>query len=88
MKLLVIGCGSIGKRHIRNALEIVMRNQNIIAVDTRDDRLQEVKNYGVEKVFKDFEDAIKEEFDIALICSPTSLNMAFDFSKTKKTSVY
>ena len=86
MKLLVIGCGSIGKRHIRNALEIGISNQNIIAVDTRDDRLQEVKNYGVEKVFKDFEDAIKEEFDIALICSPTSLHIkqCLTLAKLKK----
>ena len=47
MKILVIGCGSIGKRHINNILSL---NQNIdvIAWNRSEKRLKEVsKNYGI-----------------------------------------
>ena len=74
-KLFIVGAGSIGKRHIRNSIKLGVNPENIISLDTRDDRLDEVKSLGVQKVFKDFEKALKEEFDAAIICSPTSLHL-------------
>ena len=43
---LVIGCGSIGKRHIKNLISIGIKN--IYAVDLREDRLAEIE--GLEGV--------------------------------------
>ena len=73
--LFIVGAGSIGKRHIRNSIALGIKPENIISLDTRDDRLDEVKSLGVKKVYKDFEEAIKENFDAAIICSPTSLHI-------------
>ncbi len=42
MKLLVVGTGSIGKRHIRNLIQVGIDANDITAVDTRTDRRQEV----------------------------------------------
>ena len=75
IKLLIVGAGSIGKRHIRNALKIGLSKENIIVVDTRKDRLEEVKKLGIKLFFNDFDKAIKEDFDAGIICSPTSLHI-------------
>tara|TARA_B100001057_G_scaffold497538_1_gene601911 strand:- start:757 stop:1761 length:1005 start_codon:yes stop_codon:yes gene_type:complete len=75
IKLFIVGAGSIGKRHIRNAISIGVLPENIISLDTRDDRLNEVKELGIKKVYKDFDKALEEEFDAAIICSPTSLHL-------------
>ena len=70
IKLLVVGTGSIGKRHIKNAITLGISPNNIYAVDTQK-RLNEVKKLGLIKLFKNFDHALKEEFDAAIICSPT-----------------
>ena len=75
VKLLVVGAGSIGKRHIRNALHIGIPKENILAMDTREDRLEEVKKLGIKLTFDDFDKAIKQDFDAGIICSPTSLHI-------------
>ncbi len=74
-KLFIVGAGSIGKRHIRNAISIGVKPENIISLDTRDDRLNEVKELGIKKVYNNFDKALVEEFDAAIICSPTSLHL-------------
>ena len=43
MKILVIGCGSTGKRHIRNLIKLKINVKNIHAIDKRKDRIKEVK---------------------------------------------
>lgn len=77
MKILVVGCGSIGKRHIRNLITIGVEPANIYCVETRDDRIDEVKNYGIKNVYKNLELALNEveNFDASVICSPTSLHI-------------
>ena len=86
IKIFIVGAGSIGKRHIRNSISIGINPDNIISLDKRDDRLEEVKQLGVKKVFKDFDLAIKEEFDAAIICSPTSMHIeqSLKLAKLKK----
>ena len=49
IKLFVVGAGSIGKRHIKNAISIGINPDNIISLDKRDDRIEEVKKLGVKK---------------------------------------
>lgn len=70
-----MGAGSIGKRHIRNAISIGINPDNIISLDTRDDRIDEVKKLGVKKTYKNFGEALKEDFDAAIVCSPTSMHI-------------
>ncbi|MDC0391183.1 Gfo/Idh/MocA family oxidoreductase [Candidatus Pelagibacter ubique] len=86
IKIFIVGAGSIGKRHIRNAISIGINPDNIISLDKRDDRLEEVKKLGVKKTFKDFDLAIKEDFDAAIICSPTSMHIeqSLKLAKLKK----
>ena len=76
MKILIVGCGSIGKRHLRNLLTIGIKHENISCVETRQDRVTEVKNYGIERVYSNLDSAlIDKNYDAAIICSPTSLHI-------------
>lgn len=74
MAMLVIGCGSIGKRHIGNlkALEA----GEIIAYDVKPARCQKVeREYGV-KTYSKLEEALAQRPDAVLVCTPTSLHTA------------
>ena len=42
-------------------------------VETREDRVTEVKIYGIERVYSNLDSAlIDKNYDAAIICSPTS----------------
>lgn len=70
---LVIGCGSIGKRHIANLRALGARQ--ILACDVRPDRIQEaVSQFGVQAV-GGLEAAWEHRPDVALITVPTSLHV-------------
>ena len=47
MKFLVIGLGSIGKRHIKNLISLGIKKENITGFDPRRDRVDEVKKIGL-----------------------------------------
>lgn len=69
MKLLVVGCGSVGKRHIGNFKSIGVNN--ITAADSRQDRLKEVQEkYGIENLYSDFNKAMERDYDAVAICTP------------------
>jgi len=73
VRFLVVGCGSIGKRHIRNlkALQV----GEVIAHDVRPERCSEVEQeYGV-KTYHHLEEALAQKPDAAFICTPTSLHI-------------
>ena len=86
LKLLIVGAGSIGKRHTRNLIKIGIKPTNLIVMDTRKDRLNEVHNLGVNNTHNNFEKALKEDFDAAIICSPTSMHIdqSIKIAKLKK----
>ena len=70
MKLLVIGCGSIGKRHIRNLLRI--SGTVVLAHDAMPDRLRAVASeYGL-RGYTDLDAALEEKPDGVLVCTPPS----------------
>lgn len=71
LKILVIGYGSIGKRHVSNLLKI---NNNQISICTRNKDIEKIKKKNV-KVFETVNDALKEEFDVVVICNETSLHV-------------
>jgi len=72
-KFLVIGCGSIGKRHIKNLLYLGIKN--IIAFDTRNDRLREMNKEFKIETFARLENALADGVNFVLICTPTSLHI-------------
>ena len=72
-RFLVVGCGSIGKRHIGNLKKLGV--EDIIAVDVREDRRGEVeKRFGM-PTFVDLASALNENVQVALICTPTHLHL-------------
>ncbi len=78
MKFLVIGCGSIGKRHIRNLR--TAGAVNIAACDPSEERRNEAaKLYGVDP-YPDIESALEKGVDVALVCSPTSMHLDQTFT--------
>ena len=73
MKIGVSGSGSIGKRHIKNAIKLGVEKEDILVFEPREDRRDEIKPLGV-KLFDNFEEFSKQEFEGAIIASPTSLH--------------
>jgi len=73
MKILVIGCGSIGERHIRN-LESLSVGE-IIACDTDRKRLSMIgKKYKIQ-MCTDLGRALGKNVDAALVCTPPSTHV-------------
>ena len=58
MRYLCIGCGSIGKRHMRNLISIGVNPEHITAMDPREDRLKEVKTMGITSLFNNFNEGL------------------------------
>ena len=52
MNILVVGAGSIGKRHLRNLIQIGISTSNLIVVETRGDRRAEVQSLGIDNIFQ------------------------------------
>lgn len=75
MKFLIIGCGSIGKRHIRNLIKIGIHKENIYAVDTRIDRQNEVSEFGVSNTYSEIPLEVLKDITCGIICSPTSMHI-------------
>lgn len=73
IKFLVMGCGSIGKRHIGNL--IALNAQRISAFDLREDRRREVEDqFGVETA-PSLEEAWRYDPEVVLITVPTALHV-------------
>ena len=82
MKFLVIGCGSIGKRHIRNLKALSIGE--ITANDVRRDRCEEVEEaYGI-KTYLDLEEALEQKPDAVLIATPTNLHLPQALAASKR----
>ena len=73
--LLVLGCGSVGKRHIEN---LVSLGCTVTGMDPREDRRSEAKALeGVRAIYSTMEDALAggEPFDAAVVASPTAFHV-------------
>lgn len=71
MKILIVGFGSIGKRHFENLSKI--SNHQIILCSKRND-LSSIRSKGT-IIHDNIEDAIKEAPDIAFVTNETSLHV-------------
>jgi predicted dehydrogenase len=73
MRFLVVGCGSIGKRHIGNLRQLGV--EDVVATDAREDRRLEVETrFGI-STFPDLAGALDKDVQVALICTPTRLHL-------------
>lgn len=82
MKFLVVGCGSIGKRHIGNLK--ILSVGDVIASDVRRDRCGEVEEvYGI-KTYLDLEEALEQKPDVVFIASPSSFHLLQALSAAKR----
>ena len=73
MLCLVVGCGSIGKRHIRNLQALKLGE--IIAHDISPARCEEVESEFQVWTFDNFKKALAQKPDVAFICTPSSLHI-------------
>ena len=72
-RFLIIGCGSIGKRHIRNLL--ACQAGGLLAFDVREDRRREVQSkFGI-PTLEDLQRAWESGPEVVLITAPTSLHV-------------
>ena len=86
MKILVLGCGSIGSRHAKNLKRLGIKD--IILCDLNIERATNLgKKIKTKFIFTDYKIAVKENPDTvaALICIPTShhINPSIFFAKNK-----
>lgn len=86
MKVAVTGAGSIGKRHIKNLQKIGIHNDNIFVLEPREDRISELKDFGITNCLTDINEFDNIDINCAVICSPTSLHIDQSIYFAKKKS--
>ena len=82
--ILVVGVGSIGKRHISNFNKYFKK---IDIADTRSDRLKDVsKLYKIRNSYKSYIDALKNhnDYSAVIICTPPHLHLDIAKEAVKK----
>ncbi len=72
-RFLVIGCGSIGKRHLRNLRKLGITD--ILAFDVRADRRKEVEEQIGVETHSDLGYAFDQQPSVVFVCSPTHLHL-------------
>jgi|ERR1035437_162667 predicted dehydrogenase len=86
MKILIVGMGGIGQRHVRNLRTLLGNDIEIIAYRVRrliiavSEKLEVEAGVDVEKkysvrVFNDLDEALAQNPDIAFVCNPSSLHI-------------
>jgi predicted dehydrogenase len=71
MKILLIGLGSIGKRHLNNILHLGFEDVTIVS---RSGNIP--SQFGSLNIFAKVEDALETaQFDAAIVCTPTALHI-------------
>jgi len=87
MKILILGLGGIGQRHLRNLRKLRGDDLEILAYDPRPDppvltdQLKVEEGASLEKkynlrIFPDIEQALAQKPQAAFICNPTSLHVS------------
>ena len=73
MRILVVGCGSVGKRHLGNLLSL---GHELLACDTRPDRQKEIKErFPSATVCSDIQEAFAKDPEAVFVCTPPSAHM-------------
>ena len=82
MKIVIIGCGSIGSRHARNLHEL--RAGELLLVDADNGRAEQLAGEIHAKSFDCIERAYDARPELALICAPTSLHLSLAFQALER----
>jgi len=80
MKILIIGGGSIGQRHLRNLKDIGIENISILDVDKK--RLPVLEEKYRVKTHKNLGNALKEKWNAIFICTPPSSHIEIALKAT------
>ena len=73
MRFLVVGCGSIGRRHLTNLVQ--MGAGQVLACDANPATLDAVTSGLGIPGFSDFKEALDQGPDVVMVCTPTHLHM-------------
>lgn len=84
MRWLVVGCGSIGDRHIGNLIGI--KAGDVFACDLDKNRLNYVKTKYKIKVFNDIEKGFNQKPDVVFICTPPSSHISIALTAIKNNA--
>lgn len=83
MKIILIGCGSIGKRHIGNLVDIGQKD--ILAFDVDANKLKEAKGiFAALKTSVKLEDLLRQKPAAAIIATPTALHIEYALAAARK----
>jgi len=74
MKFLFVGCGSIGRRHIKNLKQLT--DCEILAYRVRKESLGDFEKEHAIKTYDDLDAALNEKPDAVFITNPTSLHLS------------
>lgn len=72
-RALLVGCGSIGKRHIRNLMALGVND--IVAFRTREGASKDLPSEWGIREYSSWEEVLKEEADVAIIANPSNLHI-------------
>ncbi|HEV2297347.1 MAG TPA: Gfo/Idh/MocA family oxidoreductase [Candidatus Acidoferrales bacterium] len=81
MKILIIGCGSIGRRHAGNLRNLGVTD--LLLFDATNERAETLAGEVKGRQMDALEQGFREKPDAALICTPTSLHLEFAFEALK-----
>ena len=82
MKFLIIGCGSIGTRHLKNLKSISAGE--IIAYRPRNKTIKKLEDEYHIKTYSDLTEALNQNPDAVLVTNPTSLHIQTALSAAKQ----
>lgn len=76
LKVLIIGCGSIGKRHIGNLKQLGVEG---LVICDKDEGILETtsRRFNISQLYLDYKEAVLENknLDAALVCTPPNLHI-------------
>jgi predicted dehydrogenase len=75
MNILILGCGSIGERHLKNLLAIAPEHSYYV-FDIDRDRLASIQSHYPVRTYHDLEEALSLKPDLSLICLPNHLHVS------------
>lgn len=87
MRILIIGAGSIGQRHLRNLIKLGIKD--IAVLDVNKEKIKQVEKKYQVKSYKNLETALKEKWDAVFICTSPASHVKIALSVAeKKTSIF
>lgn len=84
MKILIIGAGSIGQRHLRNLMYLGIKD--IAVLDINEKKLREVEKKYKIKTYKNLKTSLREKWNAVFICTFSSSHIKIALEVAEKRS--